>query len=897
MNKGFSRAMLCGFLLLFGGHAMAADTVPTDAQMPGTQPDELSKAPDSGRCGNCHGGYDASAEPYHTWRGSMMSHAGRDPIFWATLAIAEQDFDGSGDICLRCHMPGTWLDGRSVPTDGSGATRQGDGEWGVQCDLCHRLVNPDGTEHPGTQTPPFVASTDGEGHYGSGQYVLSDGNDKFGPYADAEARHGSLKSSFHRSPDLCGTCHDVSNPVVGNLAHNNGAQDTADPVIDDDTLGGPVDGKAAFDNPPYKYGIVERTYSEHIASGFDTLLVDNLNTLPAELRDGAILRAWQAATQNGSHSANYEDGDPRYFTCQSCHMVPENLDPITLEATQGCNKNPPLRTDMPVHDLTGGNYWMPTAIQYMDDAGTLLLGGGIDSEERTMMNDGILRAQGNLNVSASLTVDEGNDTLRVVNLTGHKLISGYPEGRRMWLNITWYDTNGALIREDGAYGDIQLQYDANGDGQVNSSDTVRSLLSLGDSNGKVYEAHGAITQEWASQLVALNSAYGSVPVEFDRVTGQVTATIGDVASQAAGTYHETFHFVLNNKVVKDNRIPPWGMSYDEARVRNSLPVPADQYGNPGTGGTYNYYDVFQLTPPTDAVYAEIDLLYQPTSWEYIQFLTLANNGSNSFLADEGRNLQEAWMATGMAEPHVMASTTWGTAPGGGNAAPVAYNDAYSTDQDTPLSVPAPGVLGNDTDADGDALTVADPRTSAATTQDGTVTLNSDGSFSYTPASDFAGDDTFTYTATDGTDTSNTATVTITVNAAGGNSAPVANDDAYTTDQDVPLTDAAPGVLGNDTDADGDALTVADPRTDAATDQGGSVTLNSDGSFSYTPLAGFTGDDSFSYSATDGTDTSNAATVTVSVAGAVECSTFTDKQSCNAEATCRWDNRNKMCIAK
>jgi hypothetical protein len=104
-------------------------------------------------------------------------------------------------------------------------------------------------------------------------------------------------------------------------------------------------------------------------------------------------------------------------------------------------------------------------------------------------------------------------------------------------------------------------------------------------------------------------------------------------------------------------------------------------------------------------------------------------------------------------------------------------------------------------------------------------------------------------------------------------------------------------LGNDTDADGDALTVADPRTDAATDQGGSVTLNSDGSFSYTPLAGFTGDDSFSYSATDGTDTSNAATVTVSVAGAVECSTFTDKQSCNAEATCRWDNRNKMCIAK
>lgn len=109
--------------------------------------------------------------------------------------------------------------------------------------------------------------------------------------------------------------------------------------------------------------------------------------------------------------------------------------------------------------------------------------------------------------------------------------------------------------------------------------------------------------------------------------------------------------------------------------------------------------------------------------------------------------------------------------------------------------------------------------------------------------------------------------------------------------------ASPGVLGNDTDADGDTLTVADPRTAAPTGQGGTVTLNSDGSFSYTPPAGFTGEDSFGYSATDGTDTSNAATVTISVAGVVDCSTFTDKNSCNAEAACRWDNRNKLCIAK
>jgi hypothetical protein len=120
--------------------------------------------------------------------------------------------------------------------------------------------------------------------------------------------------------------------------------------------------------------------------------------------------------------------------------------------------------------------------------------------------------------------------------------------------------------------------------------------------------------------------------------------------------------VLNNKVAKDNRIPPYQMSYNEARKRNALPVPETQYGTPGFGGMYNYWDEFALNPPASASYATIDLLYQPTSWEYIQFLWKANNGQNTFLANEGVNLLDAWLNTGMAEPYVMASTTWGAAP-------------------------------------------------------------------------------------------------------------------------------------------------------------------------------------------------------------------------------------------
>jgi len=170
-----------------------------------------------------------------------------------------------------------------------------------------------------------------------------------------------------------------------------------------------------------------------------------------------------------------------------------------------------------------------------------------------------------------------------------------------------------------------------------------------------------MTQEWANQLLGLGYS-ASLPLSYDRVTGAVDYTLGDLAAQAPGTYHETFHFVLNNTVAKDNRIPPYGMTYEEARKRNALPVPADQYGAPAGTAAYNYWDEIALTPPAGAAYATINLMYQPTSWEYVQFLYLGNNKTNTFLAAEGDNLLAAWLNTGMAEPMVMASATWGSAP-------------------------------------------------------------------------------------------------------------------------------------------------------------------------------------------------------------------------------------------
>ncbi|MCF6386576.1 Ig-like domain-containing protein [Mycobacterium sp. MBM] len=183
-----------------------------------------------------------------------------------------------------------------------------------------------------------------------------------------------------------------------------------------------------------------------------------------------------------------------------------------------------------------------------------------------------------------------------------------------------------------------------------------------------------------------------------------------------------------------------------------------------------------------------------------------------------------------------------------NDTPVAVSDAYSTNEDSALNG---NVLSNDTDIDGNTLTAS----VVTGPSHGTLTLNTDGTFTYTPTANYNGTDSFTYTASDGTATSNTATVAITVNPV--NDAPVAVNNAYNTNEDVPL---AGNVLTNDTDADGNTLTA----TLVSGPTHGTLTLNTDGTFTYTPTTNYNGTDSFTYTASDGTITSNTATVTVTV---------------------------------
>ncbi len=189
-----------------------------------------------------------------------------------------------------------------------------------------------------------------------------------------------------------------------------------------------------------------------------------------------------------------------------------------------------------------------------------------------------------------------------------------------------------------------------------------------------------------------------------------------------------------------------------------------------------------------------------------------------------------------------------------NSAPVAGNDHYAVHAGRTLDISAPGLLANDRDADGDALSVAVVNVSGLR---GTLTPYADGHFSFTPTAGFVGTTSFSYTLSDGFGGNSTATVAIDVT----NRAPVASDDRYAVETGRTLEIAAPGLLANDHDGDGDALSVSQLNV---TGMKGTITPYTDGHFRFVPTAGFTGTTSFSYKVSDGLGGSDSATVKIDV---------------------------------
>jgi len=547
-NLGFDDSNGAFTIVSRTGIALVGTTL-RDFDLPGTQPFEHGpELAASGECATCHGGYDTAKEPYFNWRGSMMANASRDLLFQANLALANQDAANSGDLCLRCHLPRGWLGGRSVPTDGSRMVAA-DGD-GVTCALCHGMTDPvyQAGVNPTNDLAVLAALTFPGTNYGNGMFVIDPSGTRRGPRSDATMGHVSLASPFHRSAAFCGTCHDVSNPVFTRDA--NGVYQP-----------NPLDAHAGVFSPHF-IAPVERTYSEWLHSDYNST-------------NGVFAPAFAGNRPGG-----------RVSTCQHCHMR------STSGHAANTNLNPgiPLRTDMAVHDMVGGSTWMPAML-------TNLFPGEVS---QSAIQAGIERATYLLQNAASLAVADTGTQLKVTvtNECGHKLPTGYPEGRRVWLNVQFYDAANNLLAESGAY------------------DPNTGVLTR-DAAAKIYEVHPGIDTNIASLL-------------------------GKPADKS-------LHFVLNNKVYEDNRIPPRGFNHTAYAAFGGEPV-----GHHYDDGQYWDDTLYEL--PVGATRAEVKLYYQSTSKEFVEFLH-TNNVTNT----KGQELYNLWANNGKCPPTLMKSATWVTA--------------------------------------------------------------------------------------------------------------------------------------------------------------------------------------------------------------------------------------------
>ncbi|HIJ53235.1 MAG TPA: hypothetical protein HPP66_08785 [Planctomycetes bacterium] len=512
--------------------------VPTtlrDFDQPGSQPFEAGILNPPQACAVCHGNYDPAVEPYRNWRGSMMAQASLDPLFKANMAIANQDAPDSGDLCLRCHLYRGWLRGRSVPTDGRQMLSTD--ESGVACDLCHRLVDPifDPTENPVEDEDILAALIFPATDFGNGMATIDPTGARRGPFINADTGHPILVSPFHREAALCGTCHDVSNPAFEKDLDGNYVPNTFDAT--------------ASDFSAHTIAPVERTYSEWFYSAYNT--------------------------PEGIYAPQFGGNKAFVSTCQDCHM---------RDVTgRGCNfGTPPVRDDLPLHDMTGGSAWLPGLLP-------ALFPSDVDPDA---IQAGIARARYMLQNAADLNVTAEDLMLKVTvtNNTGHKLPTGYPEGRRIWINVKFYDGAMSLISESAAY------------------DADTGYLSH-DPEAKIYHIEPGIDPALAS-ILGLPSG-------------------------------PSLHFVLNNKVYLDNRIPPRGFTNAAFADFGGSPVEH-------TYADEQYWDETYYAIPPGAVSAEVTLYYQSTSKEFVEFLRDENTTNNI-----GQEMYDLWNQNDKCPPEVM----------------------------------------------------------------------------------------------------------------------------------------------------------------------------------------------------------------------------------------------------
>ncbi len=530
------------------------NATPNDFFQPGTQPSSvstpISPMVDVVACSGCHGNYDPTAEiePHRTWATSMMALSARDPMFWACLTVATQDVPSAENFCVRCHVPTRFLSGDPLPTSPEALTSVD--MQGINCNFCHRLVNPEYVEgvSPAEDQSILASLADHSlmpPEATNARYIVAPTDQRRGPFTGVnQFTHlpaPTIVSPFHQQAELCWMCHDVSNPLMQKMPDGTFQLTEAD---------APHPTHEQNDMFP-----LHRTYSEWKNSYYFTL-------------DGI--------QHNGRFGGNQAVTGGVMKVCQDCHMP-------DFEGF-GCSVAPPLRPDVPQHSFLGANTWVQRAVHSMyPESETFLTDELVDAA--------IARNIDFLQKASDLVVTKQGSNLRVriINRTGHKLPTGFPDGRRMWINVKFFAYNDALIQERGAYDFDTAELDA--------------------ASTKVYEAKMGID---AGQAAATGLPQG-----------------------------ESLHFMLTNKVVKDNRIPPIGYEPGVAAMNGTLPVGASYASG-------QHWDDTLFAIPAGAARAVVTVYYQVTSKEFVEFLR-DNNRTN----DAGQIAYDKWVEFGKSAPVAM----------------------------------------------------------------------------------------------------------------------------------------------------------------------------------------------------------------------------------------------------
>lgn len=517
-----------------GGDPIPAPTTKIDFFRGGSQPDgTYEQILHSQNCGVCHGDHNEELPINIPWAGSIHALSARDPLWFACLTVAEQDAPFVGDMCIRCHVPRAWIMGRSTPTDGS-AINQSDRD-SVNCHYCHRLVDP--FYKPGESPPEDEAILDNITELpvsnGSASFVL-DPLDRRRGSRGIPGPHAGMLSPFHNDSAICETCHDVSNP-------------TLDRQPDDTYVGNTCDEP----NPTgEKYNMFpgERTFSEWKVS--------------------------QYAKTGVNAGGRFGGNKTIVSSCQDCHMP---------DTTAASADDAPIRDDTADHGMYGGATWIPLIVArlYPDEVDMDAIQAGIEGS-RSMLRR-----------AATLEVTQTGDAIdvRVINETGHKLPTGQPEGRLMWLNVQFFDGEGAMVAERGAY----------------DEDTATPNMD----DTEVFEILLGIDQDTADAV--------GLPVGL------------------------THHIAFCNVIYKDSRIPPRGFT-NEAYRQIQSPVVAAYYADG------QYWDDTQYMLPVDTAQVVVTLYYKTAATDFIEFLRDANYTNNA-----GQVLYDEWVATGKSPPELMVT--------------------------------------------------------------------------------------------------------------------------------------------------------------------------------------------------------------------------------------------------